>query len=130
MANAEIILANDGGTIVPSTSSVPVVHGDTVTFSTENGAPVVLFFSPGAASILSPTQHGPVSIAAHGKAVFTFSSSSPGAYSVFFGADPKSTPSSFPERISEELLLEISSPGAAPPPFSGPNDTTSGGSLV
>jgi plastocyanin len=130
MANTEITLANDGGAIVPTPSSVHVVHGDTVTFSAENGAPVVLFFSPGAASILSPAQHGPVSIAAHGKAVFTFSSSSPGAYSVFFGVDPKSPPSSFPQKISGELLLEISSLGAAPPPFSGPNDTTSGGSLV
>jgi hypothetical protein len=128
MANTEIILANDGGTIVPSTSSVHVVHGDTVTFSTESGVPVVLFFSPGAASILSPTQHGPVSIAAHGKAVFTFSSSNPGAYSVFFGVDPKSPPSRFPESISEELLLEISSLGATPPSFSGPQDVPGQGS--
>ena len=128
MANTEITLTNDDGTIVPSTSSVPVVHGDSVTFSTKNGAPVVLFFSPGAASIVTPHPGGAFPVAAHGKAVFTFSSSSAGAYSVFFGVDPKSPPSNFPVRISPELLLEISTLGGTPPPFGGPQDVTSGGS--
>jgi hypothetical protein len=129
MANTDITLSNDGGTFVPSTSAVNVAKGDTVSFATEGGAPVFLFFSPDAASILSPAPNGPFPIAAHGKAAFTFSSSGPGAYSVFFGVDPKSPPSSFPQKISQELFLEISSLGGTPPPFGGPGDVTSGGSI-
>lgn len=128
MANTDITLINDGGTLVPSTPSVHVASGDTVSFATSDGSPVVLFFSPAAATILSPSPTGPFPIAAHGKAVFAFSSSNRGAYSVFFGVDPKSPPSSFPQRISQELLLEISSLGGTPPPFGGPADVPGQGS--
>jgi hypothetical protein len=128
MANTDITLTNDGGIIVPSTPSVPVASGDTVSFATSDGAPVVLFFSPDATTILTPTPSSPFQIAAHGKAAFTFSSSKPGAYSVFFGASSSSAPSGFPQQISQGLFLEIGSGGGTPPPFGGPNDTTKGGS--
>jgi hypothetical protein len=129
MANTDINLSEDAGTLVPSAPSVHVAKGDTVSFATDNGAPVVLFFSPGAASILSPAPQSPHAIAAHGKAAFTFSSSSPGAYSVFFGVDPKTPPPSFPEKTSQELFLEISSLGGKPPGFGGPGDVAGQGSL-
>jgi hypothetical protein len=118
MANTNIKLLHDGGIFVPSTPSVPVASGTSVSFATSDGAPVVLFFSPAAASILSPNPSSAYPIAAGGKAVFTFSSSNPGAYSVFFGSDPKSVPSGFPQRTSQELLLEIGSGSNVPPPFS------------
>jgi hypothetical protein len=127
MANTDIKLTHDGGIFIPSTSSVLVASGDTVSFATSDGSPVVLFFSPAAASILSPTPSSAFPIAAHGKAVFTFSSSNPGAYSVFFGVNPNSPPSGFPQRISQALLLEISG-GSTPPGFGGPADTTAPGS--
>jgi hypothetical protein len=66
---------------------------------------------------LSPKPASPFPIAAEGKATFTFSSSKPGAYSVFFGGNSSSAPSSFPAGISEELLLEVGSPSEPPPPF-------------
>jgi hypothetical protein len=126
MANTDITLVNDGGVLVPSAASVPAVSGDSVSFSTNDGSPVVLFFSPDATSILSPKPSNPFSIAA-GKAVFTFSSSAPGAYSVYFGLNPESGPGSFPNEISHSLVLEIGLINE-PPPFTGPKDTTNPGS--
>ena len=128
MANTDITLSSDGGIIVPSTPSVHVANGDTLSFATSDGSSVVLFFSPEASAILTPTPASPFSIAAHGKAAFAFTSSKPGAYSVFFGESPSSAPSSFPPRISQDLLLEITSSGDEPPGFGGPSDTTKGGS--
>jgi hypothetical protein len=128
MANTDITLTSDGGIIVPSTPSVHVASGDTLSFATSDGSPVVLFFSPDATSILTPAPASAFPIAAHGKAAFTFSSSKPGAYSVFFGVSSSSAPSSFPQRISQDLLLEISTSSDTPPPFGGPGDVIKTGS--
>jgi hypothetical protein len=116
-----VSLVNDGGIFVPSLASVSVVTGDVVTFSTSDGSPVVLFFSPAAASVLSPKPYGPLPIGNDGKGIFTFTSSDPGAYSVFFGGNIDDAPTSYPSQVSKELFLEIGV--AASPPFSGSNDT-------
>lgn len=116
-----ISLVNDGGTFVPSLASVPVVSGDIVTFSTSDGSPVVLFFSPDAASVLSPRLYGPLPIGNDGKGIFTFTSSNAGAYSVFFGASIDDAPASFPGQVSKELLLEVGS--SISPPFTGSSDS-------
>ena len=125
MANTDITLINDGGVYVPSAFSIPVVRGNTVSFATSDGTPVVLCFSPDAASVLSPTNN-PYSIGAAGTAVFTFSSSNPGAYSVFFVASPSSAPKSYPTQTSQVLVLEVVSSDA--PPFTGPTNTVKPGS--
>ena len=127
MANTDITLINEGGAFVPSAASVPVVGGDTVSFSTGDGSPVFLFFSPAAVSIFSPEPANPFS-APTGKTVFSFSSSEPGAYSVSFGANADSGPESFPHQVSRTLHLEIGSVNVPPPPFTGPHDTTTTGS--
>ena len=116
MAHTDITITNDAGVLVPSSSSVPVVDGDTVAFSTTDGSSVVLFFSPGAVSVLSPVPSGPVTIAGGEDASFTFTSSEEGAYSVFFKTSGAPAPSHFPVRESNQLLLEIDSRGA----FGGP----------
>jgi hypothetical protein len=116
-----ISLVNDGGTFVPSLASVPVVSGDIVTFSTSDGSPVVLFFSPEAALVLSPRPYGPLPIGNDGKGIFTFTSSNAGAYSIFFSASIDDGPSSFPGQVSKELFLEIGSPLS--PPFTGSSDS-------
>jgi|HubBroStandDraft_1064217.scaffolds.fasta_scaffold321228_1 hypothetical protein len=123
MANTNITLINDGGTYVPSAPDVPVVAGDTVSFATSDGSAVLLFFSHDAASVLSPPPVNPVKLATGGSVVFTFASSAPGAYSVYFGQAPQS----YPSRTSGVLALEVGG-AVKPPSFGGPHDTTVPGS--
>ena len=106
MANTVITISMENGVLVPSQPSVPAVQGNTVTFSAPRDS-ATLFFSPGAVSILSPAPSGPVSIASGGKTSYTFNSSKPGAYSVFFEPNASSPPANFPVRPSNLLLLEI-----------------------
>jgi hypothetical protein len=106
MANTDISLVNKGGTFSPSASSVAVVKGNTVTFSTSDGSAAFLFFSPGAAAVLSPAPGKTFSLAAGKKATFAFTSSNPGAYSAAFGANANSAPGSFPSANSSVLTLQ------------------------
>lgn len=117
MAHTEVTLTNDDGTLVPGQPSVPVADGDTVAFSINDGS-AFLFFSPDAAAILSPAPVNPVKISSSGQTVFTFTSSEPGAYSVFFEEDDDSVPAGYPVRESNLLLLEIDSEGGD---FGGPS---------
>ncbi len=123
MANTEISLVNKGGKYSPSAASVAVVKGNTVTFSTSDGSAAFLFFSPGAAAVLSPAPGKAFSLAAGKKATFTFTSSSPGAYSAAFGANANSAPGSFSGGNSSVLVLEggaLSVGASAPPSFGNP----------
>ncbi len=113
MANTDVTLFHTDGTFVPSAPSVPVVSGNSVSFSTSDGSSAVAFFSPDALSVLSPTPANPLTIT--GKAAFSFCSSKAGAYSIFFGADANSDPADFPADSSQTLRLEIASADA--PPF-------------
>jgi len=121
MANTDITLFNDQGTLVPSAFSVQVISGDTVSFSTKDGGPAFAFFSPDAIAVLSPKPANPFPIAAGKKAEFSFSSSKTGSYSAYFGLDAGSAPTTFPNGSSQALRLEINS--SFQPPFSGPSDT-------
>jgi hypothetical protein len=125
MAHTDITLKNAGGAFVPSQPQVPVVKGDTISFSTSDGSPIALFFSPGAVSVLSPTPAAPATLSSGQKAEFTFTSSAAGAYSAFFEKDASSAPAHFPLRQSNLLLLEIDAGGAG---YGGPSDPTRSGS--
>lgn len=120
MAHTEITLIDSGGVLVPSVGSVPVVSGDTVSFSTSDGSPAFAFFSPDAVSALSPRPASAFPIAAGAKAQFTFSSSAKGAYSAYFGVTAGSAPGTFPSDQSHALRLEVDMSIA--PPFPGPGD--------
>jgi hypothetical protein len=120
MANTDITLINSGGVLVPSAGSVPVVSGDTVSFSTSDGGPAFAFFSPDTVSMLSPRPASPFPIPAGSKAAFTFSSSAPGAYSAYFGVTADSAPGNFPADRSQVLRFEMDMSIA--PPFPGPGD--------
>ena len=120
MAHTDITLINSGGILVPSAGSVPVVSGDTVSFSTSDASPAFVFFSPDAVSALSPRPASPFAIAAGQRADFTFSSSAPGAYSAYFGVAADSAPGNFPAGQSQALQLEVDMSIA--PPFPGPGD--------
>jgi hypothetical protein len=128
MANTEVAIFRQEGVFIPSTPSVPVVSGDTVSFASSDGSPIVLFFSPQVEAILSPSPTKTFSIPAGGKAIFTFLSSKAGAYSVFFAADASSGPSDFPTQVSTDLVLELGALVDPAPPFSGPHDNTTTGS--
>jgi hypothetical protein len=123
MENTEISLVNKGGKYSPSAASVAVVKGDNVTFSTSDGSAVFLFFSPGAAAVLSPAPGKAFSLAAGKKATFAFTSSIPGAYSAAFGENADSAPGSFSGGNSSVLVLEGGAArvgAAAPPTFGNP----------
>jgi len=122
MANTDVVLSNDSGVLVPSTDSIRVVSGDMITFATADGSEAFAFFSPDAASVLSPKPSNPCSIAAGTKAHFSFTSSQPGAYSAFFGRSAGDAPDGFPGGTSQILALRINL-SDEPPPFSGPADT-------
>ena len=125
MANTEVKIINDGGLFLPNVSSIPVVTGDSISFSTNDGSPVALFFSPDATSILKPRPTTPTLIAASGKAEFAFTSSAPGAYSVFCGAVDSPVPTEFPGKVSKALIVQILAEIA--PTFSGSADTMTPG---
>jgi hypothetical protein len=132
MANTEIKLVNEGGIHVPSASSVAVVEGDTISFSTSDGSHVLLFFSPDATALLSPAPGKEFVLAAGETVTFEFTSSKPGAYSASFGTSSHHAPASFSSEIATILALEIMALRAAamaPPAFSaGTGDTTKSGS--
>lgn len=125
MAHTDVVLASNDGVLVPSLDSVRVVSGDTITFATADGRAAFAFFSPDAIAILSPRPSDPYPIAAKAKAQFSFTSSHPGAYSVYFGYGTSDAPGSFPGVRSDMLALEINS--SAAPPFSGPVDNVGSG---
>jgi hypothetical protein len=111
MANAEIILTNDDGVLVPNLPSVQVISGNTITIATSDGSPAAIFFSPAAAAVLAPTPTFPYVLDAGAKFSASFLSSEPGEYSVFFETSASVTPPQFPVAKSELLLLEIDSSG-------------------
>jgi hypothetical protein len=110
MANTVITISLQDGVLVPSQPSVPVVAGDTVTFSAPSNS-ATLFFSPDSVSILNPSASAPVTIASGGQTGFTFTSSKAGAYSVFFEPNASTPPPGFPVRPSNLLLLEVDTSG-------------------
>jgi plastocyanin len=122
MATTAISLKKNQGVLVPSQPSVPVTSGDTITFATSDGTPAYLFFSPGATAVLSPAPASPVEVSATA-ASFTFTSSAPGAYSVFFETSADAAVPDFPVLPSGLLLLEIDTTGLG---FAGQDNRTKG----
>ena len=115
MAHTDIVLKETDGIFVPSQAEVPVVKGDTITFSTSDDKQVALFFSPAAVPVLSPSPQVPMALAAGKKVEFTFTSSEAGAYSVYFEKNASTPPAHFPVRPSNVLELKTETPG-----FGGP----------
>ena len=107
MANTEITIAKRDGVLAPSEPAVRVVDGDTVSFTAADGVSAALFFSPDAAGALFPAPAGPVEIAAGADRSFSFTTSKPGAYSVFVEPDSSSAPAAFPVQASDVLKIEI-----------------------
>ena len=105
MANTDVTLEPTEGTFVPSVETVPIAAGDTVTLHNNGGGPVYLFLSPDALKLLSLKPGSVPSIPGSGKEVFTFSTASPGAYSVYFGADAAMAPPSFPGDVGATFWM-------------------------
>ena len=120
MANTQVTLTNDDGVLVPSQASVHVTSGDTVAFSIADGSSAYLFFSPAAASALSPAPSSPVEISASATE-YTFVTSDSGAYSVFFETSEEAAVPPFPVAPSNLLMLEIDAVGLA---FGGQDNNT------
>lgn len=125
MTHTDVVLSDSDGVLTPSPDSVRVAAGDTIAFSVANGREGFAFFSPDAASVLSPRPANPCPITAGGKAHFSFTSSQAGAYSAYFGYAASDAPDGFPGAHSEMLELEID--GSDSPPFGGPSDNVGSG---
>jgi len=121
MANTEVTLVHTDGTYVPSVASVPVVSGDTVSFSTDDGSAALAYFSPAALAVLSPKPTNPATVGAAGRSVFSFAASSPDSYSVVFAPPGSAAPPNYPAGSSQNLRLEFEI--SDEPPFSGPADS-------
>jgi hypothetical protein len=124
MAHTEVFLSNDAGVLVPSLPSVAVSNGDTVAFSISGDGPAYAFFSPGATAVLSPAPSSPVALSSSNPTVFTFTSSAPGSYSVFFETNATAPVPDFPGGVSNLLVLEVDTAGAG---FGGNVDPTKRG---
>ena len=124
MAHTEVFISNDAGTLVPSQPSVAVSSGDTLAFSLSDAGPVVAFFSPDAIAALSPIPTGPVLLGSQGPTVFTFTTSEPGAYSVYFETSVSAVVPDFPVGKSNFLQLEVDTDGVG---FGGPIYHSKGG---
>lgn len=105
MANTDVKLVPSEGTFVPSIQNVNVVAGDTVTLHNGGGGPAFLFFSPDALRLLSLKPGEPPTIPGGGQAVYTFASSAPGVYMVYFGGGSEMAPQGFPGQADTKFLL-------------------------
>ena len=112
MAHTEITFTDNSGVLIGNQSSVSVTKGDTVAFSI-NAGQAFLFFSPDAAAALSPSPNGPVRVSASAGATFTFTSSDPGAYSVFPSTDASVAPTEFSTEQSDQLWFVMTPPRVA-----------------
>jgi len=124
MAHTEIFVSDDAGTLVPSQPSVAVSSGDTLALSLSGAASVFAFFSPDAMAAISPAPTGPVQLSPQGPTVFTFTTSEPGAYGVYFEATASAAVPDFPGGKSNLLQLGIDTDGAG---FGGLTNHSRGG---
>jgi hypothetical protein len=124
MAHTEVFLSNDAGVLVPSLPSVAVSKGDTIAFSTSGADAVFAFFSPGAATVLSPAPSGGVALSSTSPTVFLFTSSDAGSYSVYFETSATASVPNFPGGKSNLLYMAIDSDGVG---FGGNVNHTRGG---
>ena len=90
-----IVFTHDGGTPVPSVSSVPVVQGDSFELSVADGGKAVIYFSPELAAIVSPAPGTSLTLGQGSKAQFTFLSSERGAYSLVAAREGDAAPTRF-----------------------------------
>lgn len=107
MADNIVTLTGSNGMLVSDAGSVPVSSGDTLTIRTDDGSPFALFFSPDAAKVLSPAPETPFEVPKGSHAAFTFTSSKPGAYTVFYGAPESAQPGSYPPELAQVLYISM-----------------------
>ncbi len=104
MSITAITLTSEQGAVSPSLTSVPVNSGDTVTFATGDGSTAYLFFSPGAAGILSPTPANPVAVSST-PVSFSFTASGSGVYGVYLETATDVSVPDFPGSPSNTLAI-------------------------
>jgi len=76
-----IVVKTRNGQLVAEDFTVPVIAGDTVTFTADGGV-AFLCFADETSAILDPSPDNPTELAAGSSATWTFASASPGTYPV------------------------------------------------
>ena len=95
MATTTILIRDELGLRVPSTTSVKIVAGDIVTFTADSGADSTLYFSQSSAAILTPSPDAPVLLGSGASVSFTLSAPSGLAYGVIVQAPEVGAPADF-----------------------------------
>jgi len=93
MPTTDVLIQDELGLRVPSVPGVQIVSGDSITFTAGEGADSALYFSPAAASILTPSPASPVSLVSGATVGYTFASASSGAFGVI--VQPPDSPAPF-----------------------------------
>ncbi len=102
-----ITFSNDGGSPVPSVSTVPVVSGHSIHLAAAEGEKAVLHLSPELAAIVSPAVGAVIALDGTGPVQLTFTSSDEGAYFILVAAEEAATPPQFPTAPSAHLHISL-----------------------
>jgi len=127
MANTDVVLRDEMGLRVPSIPKVAITLSDTLTFSVENGADSVLYFSPDTAPILSPRPDSRVSLASGKTLIYKFAAAAPGSYGVITQAPEDPAPKSYDFGVATNPPVLAIQPGQGldfPGPDNGPQGLT------
>lgn len=119
MANTDVVLRDDMGLRVPSVPKITVISADSVTFTVEEGANSILFFTPETASILSPEPGARVELGFGQKLTYTFAGSAAGTFGVITQAPEDPAPESFDFGKASDPPILVIQPGSGVP-FPGP----------
>ena len=122
MPNTEVVIRDEMGLRVPSVPNVTIVASDTVTFTVDEGADSAFYFSPEAASILSPKPAPRVNLSVGQSRTWTFLTPGSIAYGVIIQAPEDSAPIRYDFGKPEEPPLLVLQPGQGPV-FTGPDNS-------
>lgn len=92
MANNPLVVSHTEGAAAPENTSVPVITGQTLSFSPGPGRPSFLHFNPALAAILSPRPDHTTALPLTAPQHFTFTSSQPGNFGVAVTSSPTAVP--------------------------------------
>ena len=118
MATTEVLVQDESGQLSLSVPSVPIVSGDSVSFTAGGDADWLLYFSTATASILTPTPASPVSLAAGATVTYTFAKPGSAAYGLVVQSPDLGAPSSYDFAAATPPALVIQAGGGLP--FPGP----------
>ena len=115
MANTDVTLTSQDGSVFSDNAAITVFDGDTFTV-TSNGGVTALLFSPDLAASVSPETQVPITLTDGQRVEFTFTSSDPAGYFIAYGPAGVDIDLAFPPELSTTVHLQGPLEGIEPPP--------------